>query len=64
MTGRGRSLAAAFDTCWPRILRVVGLVMATFELFVDRMEHPEVMLVAGPMMGLANLLKGGGGGEG
>lgn len=48
-----------FDRLWPRVLRVTGLGLALYEVLVDRMAHPEVLLLAGPMMGLPSLFKEG-----
>lgn len=51
--------AQGFDALWPRVLRVAGLGIALYEILVDRMAHPEVLLLAGPMMGLSSFLKEG-----
>lgn len=50
-------LVEHFDLFWPRVIRVAGLTIALWEVFIEQMQHPEVLLIAGPMMGLANLLK-------
>lgn len=49
-----------FDLIWLRLLRVTGLLIALHQVFIDRFAHPEALLLAGPMMGLASLLKEGG----
>ena len=46
-----------FDVTFVRLLRVVGLGLTIFEVVVYRVEHPELLLLTGPMMGIASLLK-------
>lgn len=52
-------MAEKFDMIYVRLLRVAGLVLALHEVFINDMANPETLLLAGSMIGGANLLKPG-----
>jgi hypothetical protein len=44
------------DDWWPTLLRYTGLLIALYEIFPQGLEHPAVLVLAGGMMGLKDVL--------
>lgn len=46
----------SFDRDFPRLVRMLGLAGAMYEVFIDRLDRPAVLALLGAMMGLADRL--------
>lgn len=54
-------LQGALDRWWPTLLRYSGLALGAWEIAIDGLSNPSVLILAAGMMGLKDVLAQGGG---